>query len=149
VKFQYELTPKLARAALWEGSRRRFFAYVTIGAIGAAVSAWLWSTGQSAWPLILFAGCLPVTMALIAFMQVRAIEASAHAFAGKPIEVSIDAEGLRVVTSMNQSLHLWKSVLRIERGEVVWLIHLANGTVWYLPAAAIPAEARDELSKHV
>jgi hypothetical protein len=128
----YRLTPEILRRALWFALRERLPVLIAIALL-------VWAT----WPVlgpIGRAGVIffPAVTALAVLWMFR----TTRGIADQDVVLLLSREGVRIETRRLKIEHSWTAIRRIVRGPDVWLVSVRHGRRFFIPTAAIPAEAR-------
>jgi hypothetical protein len=135
---RYRVTPAIARQALWLAGRE--WVPVLVGLALLTLLCALWSPlGQAG---RLAAIVVPVVVGLRALSLMNRAAKSVEAYRDRDFVLRFGPQGLALDSGLMQAQMAWTTVRQIVRGRSVWLFHTRTGSRFYVPADAIPVEAR-------
>jgi len=135
---RFRLTREDARAALWFGARDW---------VGWVIGVALLTVVCAVWPALGTGGRIGafVFPALTILRMVSLLNGSkriADEFRDRDLVLSLNREGLGLDFGDSQTRIRWAGLRRIVRGDAVWLFHMRHNKPFFVPATAIPVEAR-------
>ena len=136
---RFRLTRADARATLWFAAREWAGWMVGLGLLTLVCATW---RGLAPWgPL--FALVIPIGSGLKILSVLNKTNKLVERYGDRELVVSINREGLVVDTGLTKGLIRWPALRRIVRDKSIWVFYERNHTTpFFIPAAAIPVEAR-------
>jgi hypothetical protein len=136
---RYRLTPEILRQALWFALREPLPLLIGIALLALFCASWpaLGPIGRAA--AIFF----PAVTALAVVWMFRSI----RGVADQDLVLLLSHEGLCIDSGRWKIEHSWTAIRRIVRGPDVWLVSVRHGRRFFIPTAAIPAEARPLIAR--
>jgi hypothetical protein len=135
---RYRLTVADVRGAFWFAARDWLPWLAGLVLLTLLCATWrpLGHTGRVA------AVVFPVVAALWLLSLWNRATRGFEPFVGQDFVVSLDPDGVRLDMGLVKSEIPWKTIRRIERGGAYWLFGSRITGRFFVPAAAIPVEAR-------
>ncbi len=135
---RYRLTAADVRGAFWFAMRAWLPALVGLALLTLLCATWrpLGHMGRRA--AIVF----PAIAGLVLLSMRNRATKSFEPFIGQDFELSLDPAGLRLDMGLAKTEIPWKTMRWIERGRAYWLFGSRITGRFFVPAAAIPVEAR-------
>jgi hypothetical protein len=135
---RFRLTRADTRAALWFAARDW---------VGWLVGAGLLTLVCAIWPAMGHAGrvaalVVPIATALKLLSLLNKSAKLADRFGDRELVLTLGREGLGFDSGLTQTRVRWAAIRRIVRGRAIWLFDMRSDRPFFLPAAAIPVEAR-------
>jgi hypothetical protein len=135
---RFRLTRADTRAALWFAAREW---------LGWLIGAALLTLVCAIWPALGNAGriaalVVPAATVLKMLSLLNKATRLADRYRDRDMVLTLGREGVGFDAGLTQTRIRWAAIRRIIRGPAVWLFHMRNGAPFFLPAAAIPVEAR-------